>query len=175
MTAPLPASAVRPSTGWALRLRFACRCALAATLAYLVAQWFGLPHSVWAPISALVVSQEEVEATHRAMIGRFIGTVVGVVLSLAVHAVGQRVGGPLLAQVALSVAICAVLASVWPAIRVSLWTCPLVLVGVGPTVDVDDATMQVNAWLRAAEVLMGSAVGGVLHVAESRLVAVWRR
>src|SRR4030088_684490 len=59
------------------RSRFVIRCATAASLAYELARLVGLQHPVWAPISALIVSQESVAATpdsiHGRLVGRFIG------------------------------------------------------------------------------------------------------
>jgi uncharacterized membrane protein YccC len=60
------------------RIRFVVRCALVASLAYVVAEHIGLPQPVWAPISALVVTQESVTATLSSIHGRFFGTLLGV-------------------------------------------------------------------------------------------------
>jgi uncharacterized membrane protein YccC len=54
--------------------RFIFRCAVAGSLAYIVADHIGLHHAIWAPISALVVSQEGIAATLSSVQGRVAGT-----------------------------------------------------------------------------------------------------
>jgi Fusaric acid resistance protein family len=57
------------------RGRFVARCAIAASLAEVIAAHVGLSHPVWAPISALVVTQESVAETLAAGCGRIVGSV----------------------------------------------------------------------------------------------------
>lgn len=152
------------------RARYAVRCSVVAALAYIAAQHIGLPHSVWAPISALVVSQENVRATLSSMVWRVVGTVLGVVVALLVHWLGTWADIPLVVQIAGAVGICGVFSAFYPTIRVSLWTCPLVLVGTGPAPVGDTPNaMEINALLRGVEVVLGVLVGGLCHLAEDRL------
>lgn len=142
--------------------RFVIRCALAASLAYGVATGVGLPQPVWAPMSALVVSQERVSATLASIYGRFIGTLIGVAVALLVSWVSGLVGLPVAIQIAIAVALCAVVAMGRPAIRVCLWTCPLVLITApsGPAPDI-------VALFRGSEVVLGAVVGGLTHILEA--------
>lgn len=152
------------------RGRYAVRCAVVAALAYIVAQHIGLAHSVWAPISALVVSQENVRATLSSMVWRVVGTVLGVVVALLVHWLCDWGGVPLVLQIAIAVGVCGVFSAFYPTIRVSLWTCPLILVGTGPAPGVGSPdVMEINALLRGVEVVLGVLVGGLGHLAEDRL------
>lgn len=146
------------------RSRFIIRCAAAASLAYELARLVGLQHPVWAPISALIVSQESVTATLDSIQGRFVGTFIGLAVALLVNAVGRRIGVPLVLQIGVGVAICASAAMGRPAIRVSLWTCPLILV----TAASGPATALV-ALFRATEVVLGAVVGGGTHILEERI------
>jgi uncharacterized membrane protein YccC len=146
------------------RSRFVIRCATAASLAYGLATFVGLQHPVWAPISALIVSQESVTATIASVHGRFVGTLIGVAIALLVNSVGRMVELPLMLQIGIGVALCAIATNGRPAIRVCLWTCPLVLVTAasGP----EPALVAV---IRGSEVILGAVVGGVTHIVEGRI------
>lgn len=146
--------------------RFVVRCATAATAAYFLASSVDLPHPVWAPISALIVSQESLNATRTSVLGRFIGTLVGVLVALLVNRLGALIGLSLTPQMAIAVALCALCAKERPAIRVCLWTAPLVLATTTPS-----APAEVTAFFRGCEVLTGATVGGLIHFAEERLLA----
>lgn len=143
---------------------FVIRCAAAASLAYELARLVGLQHPVWAPVSALIVSQESVAATLDSIQGRFAGTFIGLVIALLVNAVGRWLGIPLVLQIGAAVAICASATAGRPAIRVCLWTCPLILVTA-----VSGPAPALVAAFRATEVLLGAVVGGVTHVLEERI------
>jgi uncharacterized membrane protein YccC len=146
------------------RSRFVIRCATAASLAYELARLVGLQHPVWAPISALIVSQESVTATLDSIHGRFVGTFIGLAIALLVNSVGRRIGIPLGLQIGTGVALCASAAMGRPLIRVCLWTCPLILVtaATGPA-------PALVAVMRASEVVLGAVVGGVTHIVEERI------
>ncbi|WP_426418949.1 FUSC family protein [Bradyrhizobium genosp. A] len=146
--------------------RFVLRCAFAASLAYVFACWAGLLHPVWAPISALIVSQESLSATHSSVFGRFVGTLIGVLVALLVHRLGKLGEIPLTPQIAIAVAICAIFAKERPSIRVCLWTVPLVLVT--PT---NSESAEVAAFFRGCDVMIGAAVGALVHLSEERLLA----
>jgi uncharacterized membrane protein YgaE (UPF0421/DUF939 family) len=103
------------------RGRFVARCTIAASLAEVIAAHVGLPHPVWAPVSALVVTQESVAATLSSGLGRLVGTVIGVTVAMIVHRLGAPAHISLVPQLAVAVAICALCTSGRPAIRVCLW------------------------------------------------------
>jgi len=148
---------------------FVVRCVASAALSYFVARALGLPHPVWAPVSALVVTQEDFSATRASIWGRLFGTVIGALISLAVHRGGLLFGLPIETQIAVAVGICAVGTWLHPAIRVCMWTCPLVLLTASP-----DESPEFTAFLRTSEVLLGVFIGGALHFAEARLM-LWLR
>lgn len=155
--------------------RFVLRCAVAASLAYLFASWVGLLHAVWAPISALIVSQESLSATQSSVLGRFVGTLIGVLVALLVHRLGELAEISLTPQIAIAVAICAICAKERPSIRVCLWTVPLVLVTPTPS-----ASAEVTAFFRGCEVVIGATIGSLIHLFEERLLVpfvrrLWRR
>jgi uncharacterized membrane protein YccC len=143
---------------------FVGRCAASAALACWASDAFGLSHTVWAAMSALIVSQERIEATRAQVSGRIAGTLIGALVALAVHVfLGRWL--PVVAQVALAVSACAVIASGRPTLRVCLWTCPLVLLTTTPT-----ESPQLTALSRSVEVLLGAVIGGVLHQLEAYLL-----
>lgn len=150
--------------GRRLRLAgFVLRCALAAALANLAAELLGLSHSVWASMSALIVSHEKLSSTRAQVTGRIAGTVIGALVALAVHRLGAPLGTNL--QLALAVAVCALIASGRPTLRVCLWTCPLVLLTASP-----EESPEFTAMSRAVEVLLGAVIGGAMHYVEAALL-----
>lgn len=148
---------------------FVIRCAGSATLAYLLALVLQLPHPVWASMSALIVSQENIHATRDSMSGRIIGTLLGALIALIVHRSGLWLNVPLAWQLALAVGICAVIAKGRPTIRVCLWTAPLVLLTSSA-----DVTPELTALFRTGEVLLGVLIGGGLHFAEASLMTLFK-
>jgi uncharacterized membrane protein YccC len=144
--------------------RFVLRCSTAASLAYGLAMLVGVQHSVWVPISALVVSQESVGATLDSIRTYSVGTIIGVVVALSVDYFGRMIGLPLALQISISVAVCAVAASGRPTIRACLWTCPLILVTASSL-----GTPGFVGLIRASEVVLGAIVGGVTHVLDERI------
>jgi uncharacterized membrane protein YccC len=149
--------------------RFVLRCAAAAALAYGLATLVGLQYPVWAPISALVVLQESVQETLASIPGRFVGTLIGLAVALLVNLLSRIVGLPLVFQIGIGVALCAIAATGRPAIRVCLWTCPLILVT--PAFAPAPALVAV---LRGSEVVLGAVVGGLTHVVEERIASTCR-
>jgi len=155
------------STGWCSKWgqeagptdEFVVRCSGAATLAYLVASWIGLPHPVWATMSAVIVSQESFSETQSSLRGRIVGTIIGVVTAVAVHAALAGRG-----NVAATVAICAVIARGRPGLRVSMWTGPIVILTAQPS-----SPFLAAASGRLSEVILGAQVGGALHWAAAYL------
>jgi hypothetical protein len=150
--------------------RFIFRCAVAGSLAYFVANHIGLHHAVWAPISALAVCQENLAATLSSAQGRFVGTLLGAVVALFVHWLGELVNAPLMLQIAAAVAICATYAASRPPLRVCLWTCPLVLV-TAPS----GGGADIIAVLRSSEVILGAIVGGFVHLGDAQATNLLKR
>ncbi|MGE8131454.1 FUSC family protein [Methylobacterium sp. NPDC080182] len=142
-------------------LLFVLRCSLSSTAAFLIASTLGLGHPVWALVSALIVSQESLAETHRSLGGRILGTLLGVTAAVAVHAAFRWSGLDTMAgQVAVITALCAVAARERPAIRVCMWTGPLVLLTATP-----EAPIGLTALHRGGEVILGGLVGGGMHSA----------
>jgi Fusaric acid resistance protein family len=149
-------------------LMFAVRCSGAATLSYLVGGWIGLPHPIWATITALIISQERFEDTQSVLVSFLVGTCIGIACAVAVTALGSCLAAGVTAQLAVGVVVCAAIAHLKPNLRVCMWTCPLVLL-------TNDASRSVAmvAVDRGTEVVIGALIGAGLHwVAESRLLAI---
>jgi uncharacterized membrane protein YccC len=148
--------------------RFVLRCSLAASVAYGLATLVGFQHPVWAPIEALIVSQESIGETFDSIQDRLVGTLIGVAVALLVGIFGRTIGLPLILQIAISVTVCAVATSRRPTIRVCLWTCPLVLV-MAPSL----GTPELVGVIRVSQVLLGAIVGGVTHVLDQKVWDDW--
>lgn len=140
------------------RLVFAVRCAATGALAYLLATAIGLPYPVWASISSLVVSQESFDETRHSVVGRVIGTITGAAVAILVSMAAHQVGIGTALQIAIAVGLCALIASGHPAIRVCLWTCPVVLLTAAPGSSVEHAGL-----MRGSEVILGALTGGLIH------------
>ncbi|HEV2531666.1 FUSC family protein [Phenylobacterium sp.] len=136
---------------------YVARCTIAGSLAYTAANVVGLEHPVWASVSALVVSQESATGTYGAIWGRFLGTLNGVMAAVSIGWVGAALHLSLALQIAAGVALCAALTIGRPHIRVSLWTCPVVLATAAA-----DAHPALVAISRVAEVVLGAGVGAGL-------------
>jgi hypothetical protein len=162
------ALSMRPCASTMESGRFVLRCSAAASLAYGLAVLVGFQHPVWAPIEALVVSQESIGDTIDSIYGRLLGTLIGVVAALLAGIFGRMGGLPLMLQIALSVTVCAVATFGRPTIRVCLWTCPLILV-TAPSLD----TTELAGLIRVSQVLLGAMVGGIAHVLDQRAWHGW--
>jgi uncharacterized membrane protein YccC len=162
------ALSVRPCESTMESGRFVLRCSAAASLAYGLATLIGFQHPVWAPIEALVVSQESIGNTLDSIYGRLLGTLIGVVAALLAGIFGRMGGLPLMLQIALSVTVCALATFGRPTIRVCLWTCPLILV-TAPSLD----TTELAGLIRVSQVLLGAMVGGIAHVIDQRAWNGW--
>ena len=138
---------------------FVLRCAGAAALSYLLAQAIDLPHPVWATMSGIIVGQEHLGETGQATLGRLLGTIIGVAMAVSVGELAGPLGAGLAVQIAVSVALCAIVARRFPALRVCMWTCPIVFLTAVPA-----TPLYVAGYYRGAEVLLGGVVGALLHV-----------
>jgi uncharacterized membrane protein YccC len=144
-------------------LAFVVRCSGAATFAYLSALWIGLPHSIWAAMSALIVSQEQLSQTRSALKSYILGTIIGIGIATGVTEVAAAFAPNLTVELAVGVALCAIVAHERPALRVCMWTCPLVLLTADPSASI--LTVALN---RASEVILGALIGGISHWAAER-------
>ena len=149
---------------------YVVRCSGAATLANLVGTWVGLPHPLWAGISALIVSQERLDDTRSSLMGRIFGTVIGVCVAVAINVVASSFAAGMSVRIAIAVAICATVARERPTLRVCMWTCPIVLLTAQPHVPIHMVGLY-----RGSEVILGAIVGGAFHWAAEVLVTVMTR
>lgn len=145
-------------------IAFVVRCAGAATIAYELATWLGLPQALWAAMSALIVSQDNLNATQSSFRGRIAGTLLGIGVALIVGESAVHVKVPLEFQITVAVAICALAARSFPTLRVAMWTCPIILLsGHSAT------PLLTVAFRRGCEVILGALVGWILHWVADRL------
>jgi uncharacterized membrane protein YccC len=144
---------------------FVARCSGAATCAYVAAVAAGLPHAVWAAISALIVSQERLDDTTSSLTGRIAGTIIGACIAVAVSLAATRLDTGVALQIAVAVAVCATIARERPSLRVCMWTAPIVLLTTEPGVPI-----SIEATYRASGVILGALTGGAFHWAAEVLV-----
>jgi uncharacterized membrane protein YccC len=137
---------------------FVVRCSGAASVAFQAATTLGLPESVWAVMSALIVSQERLHETRSSFAGRVLGTLLGIALTSLVSAAASRVPVSIPAQMAAAIALAAVVAWMFPLLRAAMWTCPVIFLTVEPS-----KPMFMIAVHRGAEVILGAVVGWVFH------------
>ena len=149
---------------------FVLRCTAAAVIAYLLARAVGLPHPLWACIFALIASQDKIAATFKTIGGRVIGTIIGVIVTIAVGTAMNRFGFDMVVQIAVAVAICSVFAWQRPAIQVCLWTPPIILMSMAPT----ESIISVG-FSRGCEVILGGLVGVLLLIATEKIGQHTRR
>ena len=149
---------------------FVLRCSGAATGAYLLANSLGLQQALWAAMTAVIVSQEEVAKTRAASGWRIAGTTLGIIVSVAVGALAAEIGASRELQVAVAVGLCALIVRRAPLVRVAMWTCPLILLSAQPV----DSIVSV-ALRRGCEVALGAAVGWSFHVTAARAEQALRR
>ena len=146
-------------------IAFVIRCAGAATVAYGLAHSLGLPESVWAAMSAVIVSQERLHETRSSLRGRVIGTLLGIIVTIMVSRMASHAAVSTAVQMAVAVAICALVTREHPKFRVAIWTCPIILLTTPPSVPV-----FMVAFRRGGEVILGAVVGWIFHWAAEILV-----
>ncbi|WP_312489437.1 FUSC family protein [Sphingomonas sp.] len=142
---------------------FVARCTGAAVAALVIAQAMQLNHPVWASVSALVVSQDRLGDTNRSLAWRVAGTMIGIGVAIIV-ALAMPNGGAV-AMLAVAVGITSAIARLRSELRLCMWTAVIVLLTVPSGGSVLSAALD-----RAQEVLLGVAIGAVLHWAADRLV-----
>ena len=144
---------------------FIARCSGAATCAYFAADRIGLPHPLWATISALMVPQEKLADTNHSLWGYILGTLVGICGGGTASVAASRFAIDMAGQIALSVVFCAIMARAWPSTRVCMWTGPIVLLTAEPALPVTHAALY-----RGSEALLGAFVGAASHWAAEMVV-----
>lgn len=149
---------------------FVFRCTAAATMAYLLADAIGFPHPLWTCVFALVGSQDSESAIVTAIGGRIAGTIIGIAVAVSVGATLHRLGLNLAWQIAVAVAICAMLAWSRPAIQLCMWTPPIIWLTMSPT----ESLMRVGFY-RGCEVVLGLLIGGLFLVAANKGLAWGQR
>ena len=147
-------------------IAFVLRCSAAATCSYLLADALRLPHPVWAAMSGVIVSQENLTQTHNATVGRLFGTVIGVVIAVTVGHFLMPLHAGVAVQMALAVALAAVVARRYPIVRVCMWTCPIVFLSADRGMP-----LRMVGFYRGAEVLVGGLLGAALHWISERIIA----
>jgi len=149
---------------------FVFRCVGAGTSALALASALGMEYPVWSAMSALIVSQEKLDQTKASVFSRILGTIIGIGAACAVNLAIGRYGASNYLQMAIALAFCAMLVHRFPQLRVSMWTCALILASPSgaPT-----TTIGLN---RGEEVIFGTLVGGLFHaMAEGALRLIVRR
>jgi len=104
------------------------------------------------------------------LFSRILGTIIGISAACAVNLAIGRYGASNYLQMAVALAFCATLVHRFPQLRVSMWTCALILASPSgaPT-----TAIGLN---RGEEVIFGTLVGGLFHaVAEGMLRLIRRR
>ncbi len=144
-------------------IAFVARCTGAAVLALSIADRLHLDHPVWASVSALVVSQDRLGDTHRSLTWRIVATLIGVAVALLVALTMPAAGA--VAMLAVAVGVTAAIARIRTELRVCMWTSVIVLLTVPP-----GGTILTAALARAQEVMLGVAIGALLHWGFERLL-----
>jgi len=148
---------------------FVFRCVGAGTSALALASLLGLEYPVWSAMSALIVSQEKLDDTKASVFTRILGTVIGIGAACAVNLAIGRYGASDYLQLAVALIFCALLVHRFPKLRVSMWTCALILASPSgaPT-----TTIGLN---RGEEVIFGTLVGGLFHAVAEAMLRLLRR
>ncbi|NTF52873.1 FUSC family protein [Agrobacterium rhizogenes] len=150
---------------FARHMAFVLRCSAAATFSYMLASAIGLPHPVWAAMTGIIVSQEKLTETRSATAWRLAGTVIGIVAAVAIGSLAAPLGADVAIQIALAVGLCAIVARRYPALRVCMWTGPIVFLTASP-----EMPILTTGLYRGGEVLLGGLVGAALHtIAEAAI------
>jgi hypothetical protein len=90
-------------------IAFVTRCSGSATAAWEVSPLLGLLVTVWAAISALIISQViRLQDTQSCSMGHICGSLLGIAISLSVSVIGCTIHVPSATQMVLAVGICAI-------------------------------------------------------------------
>ncbi len=134
------------------------RFPLAAVLAFLIASQLGLGYPSWAAVSAIIVLQEDLNGTRTAVHWRVLGTMTGVAVALLCGTVVTPLAAQPVLQIGISVAVCAVIARAKPALRVAMWTVPIVFMSRAADVTLVEAGLS-----RGSEVVIGCVIATVVQ------------
>jgi len=139
---------------------FVMRCSGAATAAWGVSILIGSCEPVWGVMSALIISHLRLDEAQSCSIGRVLGTLLGIAVSLSVNVIVAKlhVPAPLPLQMAIAIAICAIATFDLPMLRVAMWICPVILLACRSS-----AVLITAAEHRGVEVVLGALVGLALH------------
>jgi uncharacterized membrane protein YccC len=141
------------------RLLFALRCTLASCIAYAIADYLWPQLPLWAPVSALSVSQHRWRQTEQFVSGLSMGTLVGAVIAVLVSLIGYFFGLLMIAQVGIAVAIAAVFSMNWNSARAAMW---MALIAVWLIHRFPGAMATSAGWMMAEQVVLGAIIGGLL-------------
>src|SRR5271169_1732937 len=136
-----------------MQLRLCLRVTIAATAAFVLAQFVAIPlGGLWAVLTAIVVTQMSLGGSLKATIEYFVGTLGGAVYAAAIaDLVPHHTEISLLAVLALAVAPLALLAAVNPNFRVGPITAVIVVLGTSAT----HTDPVGSAFYRVIEVALG--------------------
>ncbi len=147
----------------AVELRLCCRVTVAALATYALAELFHLPLTLWAVLTAIIVTQLSVGRTLKATIDYFLGTLGGAVYtSLVATLIPHASELGVLAVLSIALAPLVLLAAMVPAFAVAPFTAVMVLLV--PTFTL--VSPLESAYYRLIEV----ALGGIVAIAVSFLV-----
>jgi len=139
-------------------LAFVIRCVGAPSVTYQVATRLNLPESVWAVMPALIVSREQLHETRSSLTSRILGTLVGIAVTSSVSAVAAHTSVSTPIQMAIEVALAAIVARAFPALRAAMWTCPVIFLTAEPL-----RPIFMIAVHRGSEVILGAVIGWIFH------------
>lgn len=137
---------------------FILRVTIAAAVSYVIAAGLRLDYPSWASVSAIIVSQESLTATRTAAIQRLMGTLAGVAIAMATGVLIQQITLGTVWQMSAGVAVACWIARKWPAMKVAMWTVPIVYL----SNQTDPSPVSDGLW-RGLEVLVGGLTGAVAH------------
>jgi hypothetical protein len=141
------------------QVAFALRCSTAAVLGWHLSILLGLAEPLWAATSSLIISQVGLRDTKLYSKERIVGSLFGIAVSATVHAASTPFCMSSMTQIAIAVAVCAVIAHRKPSLRVAMWTCPITLAPL-PS---DLTAVTSIAADRGLAVVVGATVGFALH------------
>lgn len=137
-----------------VHLRLALRAAMAAGIAFLLAEFFALSKGYWAVLTAILVMQSTIGASLSAALDRLFGTLLGGVLGV----LGAWAAGPSITVTGLvllaGVLVTVYLAAKRPSLKLASVTVAIVLLS-----DPSHAEPVRSAFERLAEIGLGACVG----------------
>jgi uncharacterized membrane protein YccC len=135
------------------RLRQAFQIAIAASLAYAIAAWSGMPQGFWAVMTAILVTQANVGASLGLAVDRLLGSLLGVIVGGIVAFALAEVEDLKPLGLAGAVFVLGYFSARRPSMRIACVTAAIVILGdprFGPPIS--------SAWHRMVEVGIGTLV-----------------